>query len=99
MKAQLLALLKSVLISWKSSAAGLAALAIAAFHVTGDKTMAIAMHDAGFWTLVILGILGLVVKDAGVTGGSVGQPSTHEALNASNVSASVSYPPVAPDRK
>jgi len=40
-----------------------------------------------------LAAFGIVAKDANVTGGSVGQPSTPEALHAANQAPSIANPP------
>lgn len=71
--------------SWKTTAAGLASLALSAYAgYQGGGGFMVAIHDPKVQTLFILGVLGLVAKDGNVTGGSKGTPSTPEALSAAN---------------
>ena len=76
--------------SWKTTTMGfLAAIypvaqGFKAFQ-TGDwKTLS---HDPIFWGAMIVAVQGWVGKDGNVTGGSVGQPSTPQALADANQAA------------
>ena len=51
--------------SWRSSVAGLAALVLAAYNASAYKSFTYAIHDPHFQTFVIVGLLGLIVKDSG----------------------------------
>ena len=51
-------------------------------------------HDPLFYIAMLGAVQGWVSKDANVTGGTVGQPSTTEALAAANQNPSEVNPPV-----
>lgn len=64
--------------SWKTSLAGIASLALAAYNAyTGTGGLSGAIHDPKVQTFFILGVLGLFAKDYNTTGGS--KPATPEA--------------------
>lgn len=83
----------SLLVSWKTTIVGAISLIMAAFRASNDASFAAAMHDPAFQTTVILGVLGLLAKDFNTTGGTVGQPSSAEAMLAANQSPSAANPP------
>jgi hypothetical protein len=85
---------KTLTTSWKSSAAGIASIAIGAIQLyRGGQGIAGAIHDPVVQLFFVVGVLGLVTKDGNVTGGSKGQPSTVTALAAANQA-----PATGPDR-
>lgn len=79
--------------SWKSTVVGLAGVLLAVFSASQDPSIQAMVLDPKVQIALLLGVLGLVTKDSNVTGGTVGQPSTPEAIQASNVAPSASNPP------
>jgi len=76
---------KSMVASWQTTAAGLAAIALGAYQAyMGHDGISGAIHDPAVQTLFVLGVLGLVAKDHNLTGGTKGQPSAAHALEDAN---------------
>jgi|HubBroStandDraft_2_1064218.scaffolds.fasta_scaffold478531_1 hypothetical protein len=70
--------------SWKSTLVGLVAAIWAVVSGLEIHDWSAAVHDHGIQTKVMLAVLGFIVKDGNVTGGTVGQPSTPQALAEAN---------------
>jgi hypothetical protein len=71
--------------NWKTNAVGLISVAFSALQASayhGDYVAAI--KDRGVQMSLMLAVLGFVSKDFNVSGGTVGQPSTPQALKDSN---------------
>jgi hypothetical protein len=83
--------------NWKTSLMGLISAAAAfvlyaqSSHMVNFPTWATAL--AGFVQIGGLAGLGLTAKDFNTTGGTVGQPSTLEALTAANQQPHSTNPP------
>lgn len=85
---------KTLTASWKSTAVGIGSLAYATYQTyMGPGGISGAIHDPAIVGTFILGVMGLIVKDGNVTGGTKGQPSTVTALAAANQA-----PATGPDR-
>jgi len=88
--------------SWKTSVVGLlsavypVAQGFKAFQ-SGDYNA--LFHDPLFYGAMLLAINGWVSKDADVTGGTSGQPSSPKALIEANVAPSEVSPPKPVDSK
>ena len=79
--------------SWKSTLVGLIAVifgVVQGFQSTDWHTL---IADHSFQTKVLVALLGFIVKDGNVTGGTVGQPSSLEALTDANQAPSRISPP------
>lgn len=83
--------------SWKSTLVGLVAAVWAVISGIEIHDWNAAIHDHGIQTKVMLAVLGFIVKDGNVTGGTVGQPSTPEALADAKVAPG--KPPNAPEKE
>ncbi len=71
--------------SWKTSAAGLIALLVGAWQAqAAGMTLSQALHDPAVQLALITGIGLMLAKDTNVTGGTVGQPSSPQALRDAN---------------
>ena len=81
--------------SWKTTLSGivLAALGFTQVYMIHDWRMIV--KDPMTLALFVTAILGLSAKDANVTGGTVGQASTPDALHAANQEPSKENAPVA----
>ena len=86
-------IMKSFIASWKSTAAGIAAILIAVISASQDASLQAMALDPKVQIALVVGLLGLVAKDGNVTGGTTGQPSTPEALHAANQAVSTVNPP------
>ena len=69
--------------SWKTTLIGVASLILGTVQ-TYNEGWAMAIHDPKVQMAVVVAVLGFIAKDGDVTGGSVGIPSTPEALAAAN---------------
>jgi F0F1-type ATP synthase membrane subunit c/vacuolar-type H+-ATPase subunit K len=77
--------LKGLTASWKTSLAGIAAIALGAYQAyMGTGGIQGAIHDPAVQSLFVLGVIGLLAKDHNVTGGTKGQPSAAHALEEAN---------------
>jgi hypothetical protein len=77
--------LKSMVASWQTSLAGIAAIALGAYQgYMGHAGIVGAIHDPAVQTLFVLGVLGLLAKDHNLTGGTKGQPSAAHAMEDAN---------------
>ncbi len=79
--------------SWKSTLVGLVAAIWAVVSGLEIHDWSAALHDHGIQTKLMLAVLGFIVKDGNVTGGTSGQPSTPKALIEANVAPSEVAPP------
>jgi hypothetical protein len=80
--------------SWKTTIIGLAAAILAVVQGVQVNNWRQMISDPTFQTKVLIAVLGFFAKDWNTTGGTVGQPSTPEALHAANQAPSTVNPPV-----
>lgn len=71
--------------SWKTTLVGLISLAYGVYQASGQKSIQDAIRDPAVVSAFIVALMGWFAKDHAVTGGTIGQPSTHEALAVANV--------------
>jgi hypothetical protein len=89
--------LPSWLISWKTTLGGVFVWILngvqtyQALHA--GQTLQYILESPQFWLFMAAGAGLIVAKDGQVTGGSIGQPSTLPALQASNVAPSTTHAP------
>jgi len=79
--------------SWKTFVVGVASMLLAVIQGFHEPSISAAIHDPAFQMAVLLGFLGFLAKDFNVTGGTVGQPSTPQALEAASQAPSTANPP------
>jgi hypothetical protein len=87
--------------SWKTSLVGIISLVVAAwqgYQVTvANGSLLMALEDPKVQMFILSGIGLLLAKDAGVTGGTRGVPSTPQALaDANQAPATGEHAPVGP---
>lgn len=81
--------------SWKTTLIGIASLILGIIQ-TYNEGWAMAIHDPKVQMAVLVGVLGMLAKDGNITGGSVGIPSTPEALAAANQAPAIGKDAPAP---
>jgi len=85
--------------SWKTTTVSLVSGLLVIIQGFKTPDLAVLIHDPAFQMKVLVLVLGLVSKDANVTGGTSGQPSTEKALIEANVAPSEVLPPKPVDSK
>ncbi len=82
--------MKRALFSWKTTLGGVIGIGTVIASHTGYLTPEQATEI--YKVAIAFGLV--AAKDAAVTGGSIGQPSTREALSHANQAPSISRPPL-----
>lgn len=85
---------KGLLKSWKTTLGGAVAAALGFFQAYQIHNFHDIVRDPTTLAMFVLAVIGFVAKDGDVTGGTKGQPSTPEALQAANQAPSSDNPPV-----
>jgi hypothetical protein len=71
--------------NWKTNLVGIASVVVGVVQASAYKgDFAAAFKDKGVQMSIVVAVLGFVSKDWNTTGGSVGQPSTPQALADAN---------------
>jgi hypothetical protein len=81
--------------SWKSTLIGVVSAVIGVIQASSDHDWLVAIKDHNVQLMMVVAVLGFVSKDANVTGGTTGQPSTPKALHDANQAPSVTNQPIA----
>jgi hypothetical protein len=75
--------------SWKTTLSGVAAVTLGVLQGFHHATLLEAVKDPLVQMGLFVGILGFFAKDSAVTGGTIGQPSTPQALSDANQAAAL----------
>ena len=79
--------------SWKTTLFGILAALVGVAQGIKIHSWSMALRDPTVQLAIASAVIGVMAKDSNVTGGTVGQPSTPEALTAANQAPSPIAPP------